>query len=273
MSRRNKPWVGRCCALCHGQWDAPPSGKARYCSRGCAALAKVRRWKHCEFCGEVFRRKSPAEEARGEGRFCSHSCRGKATAWRSPAHRAVTKAVEASRSVRRARERAQTYTTRREYWREYNRRRSREVYVANYEPVTFDCRECGESYTTSPGEKRSTFCSGACGKRWARRERRRRHGHDGNYRRRARNYGVPYEPISRAKVLERDGWKCGICGEKIDRRAKAPHPRSKSLDHIIPLSEGGGHTWDNVQAAHFMCNSVKSSGSLGSQLLLIGKVA
>lgn len=30
-----------------------------------------------------------------------------------------------------------------------------------------------------------------------------------------------------------------------------------TLDHIIPLSKGGSHTADNLQCAHFMCNSKK----------------
>lgn len=30
-------------------------------------------------------------------------------------------------------------------------------------------------------------------------------------------------------------------------------------DNIVPLSKGGPHTWDNVQAAHFSCNIKKSN--------------
>lgn len=32
-----------------------------------------------------------------------------------------------------------------------------------------------------------------------------------------------------------------------------------SLDHIIPLSRGGHHTADNVQAAHLACNHRKGA--------------
>lgn len=31
-----------------------------------------------------------------------------------------------------------------------------------------------------------------------------------------------------------------------------------SIDHIIPVSHGGTHTWDNVELAHRYCNGVKS---------------
>lgn len=38
------------------------------------------------------------------------------------------------------------------------------------------------------------------------------------------------------------------------------HPRSRSLDHIVPLSEGGHPTarW-NLRPAHFGCNSAKTN--------------
>lgn len=30
-----------------------------------------------------------------------------------------------------------------------------------------------------------------------------------------------------------------------------------TVDHITALANGGGHTWDNVQLAHAICNSYK----------------
>jgi 5-methylcytosine-specific restriction endonuclease McrA len=42
-----------------------------------------------------------------------------------------------------------------------------------------------------------------------------------------------------------------------------------SLDHITPIARGGGHTRDNVQCSHWLCNARKSDGA-GGQLLLFG---
>lgn len=30
-----------------------------------------------------------------------------------------------------------------------------------------------------------------------------------------------------------------------------------TIDHIVAMANGGGHTWDNVQLAHAICNSYK----------------
>jgi len=69
-----------------------------------------------------------------------------------------------------------------------------------------------------------------------------------------------YEKIDRTKVFERDGWRCGICCGTIDPQLSHPHQMCGSIDHVIPLSRGGSHTYANVQAAHLRCNSIKSDG-------------
>ncbi len=80
------------------------------------------------------------------------------------------------------------------------------------------------------------------------------------------NVHAPYTDIS---IFERDSWMCGICGTKINKRLKWPTPRSKSIDHIIPISKGGVDAPVNLQASHLRCNISKSNNS-GGQLRLIG---
>jgi 5-methylcytosine-specific restriction endonuclease McrA len=46
---------------------------------------------------------------------------------------------------------------------------------------------------------------------------------------------------------------CGICWKPIDNHSEA------NVDHIIPLSDGGRKTADNLQIAHIKCNSQKKS--------------
>ncbi len=53
------------------------------------------------------------------------------------------------------------------------------------------------------------------------------------------------------KILETQGNKCAICGKRFCKS------RPPTKDHIIPLSKGGGLTFENVQALCRSCNSSK----------------
>ena len=77
--------------------------------------------------------------------------------------------------------------------------------------------------------------------------------------RRIRLYGGEYEKFTYTEIFERDNWTCGICNESIDKELKWPDVKSVSLDHIIPVSKGGGHIRTNVQAAHLNCNIRKGA--------------
>lgn len=65
--------------------------------------------------------------------------------------------------------------------------------------------------------------------------------------RRARRLGLDAERIERAVVWERDGGACRLCGNPAD--AADWH-----LEHFIPISLGGPHTYGNVGVAHPACN-------------------
>ena len=65
---------------------------------------------------------------------------------------------------------------------------------------------------------------------------------------------VPYPaqvPLSRRAVFTRDGQTCVYCGSS-----------ATSIDHVVPRSRGGTHTWDNVVAACRRCNHTKADRSL-----------
>lgn len=77
--------------------------------------------------------------------------------------------------------------------------------------------------------------------------------------RRASVRGSRTERFTDIEIFNRDNWVCGICHHKINRRRRYPDGLSVSLDHIIPISKGGPHIRDNVQAAHRRCNQRKGS--------------
>ena len=83
---------------------------------------------------------------------------------------------------------------------------------------------------------------------------------------------APSERYSLAEIAERDGWRCQLCGRMVSKMAKWPARNSASIDHVVPLSEGGTDLRANVQLAHFGCNSSKNNRptARGEQLRLIG---
>jgi 5-methylcytosine-specific restriction endonuclease McrA len=54
--------------------------------------------------------------------------------------------------------------------------------------------------------------------------------------------------VNRREIFRRDQHTCQYCGST----------KHLTLDHVIPRSKGGTHTWDNVVAACEQCNSRKS---------------
>ena len=64
--------------------------------------------------------------------------------------------------------------------------------------------------------------------------------------RRAKEHNQFIEYIDRIEVFNRSLGICGICTKKIES--------DFHVDHIIPLSKGGLHSYANVQAAHPECN-------------------
>ena len=60
---------------------------------------------------------------------------------------------------------------------------------------------------------------------------------------------VPYRaaaPLSRRAVFARDGHRCQYCAKPAE-----------NLDHVMPRSRGGPHTWENVVASCRACNARK----------------
>ncbi len=60
---------------------------------------------------------------------------------------------------------------------------------------------------------------------------------------------VPYRagvPLSRRAVFARDGHRCQYCSRGAE-----------NIDHVVPRSRGGTHSWDNVVASCRACNARK----------------
>jgi 5-methylcytosine-specific restriction endonuclease McrA len=63
------------------------------------------------------------------------------------------------------------------------------------------------------------------------------------------------EPVIIEVHFENQKGLCGICYE--------PMGTDYEMDHKIPVSRGGQHTWENTHAVHTECNRLKHTQTMG----------
>ena len=129
-----------------------------------------------------------------------------------------------------------------------------------------NCFECGKEFEYhSEFEGTRKYCSTRCLHKATSR--------NNKHKRRQYINNSYKETISMAVVMKRAHGKCEICGCKVHKHKGSQFgydPTGATLDHIIPLSKGGTHTYDNIQLACSRCNSIKSDSLEGVQLQLFG---
>lgn len=115
------------------------------------------------------------------------------------------------------------------------------------------CPVCGKETTNR------VYCSPKCAKRVE------------NHQRYVKRYAkvknaIKDKGITLNKLVIRDKGICHICGKpcdyadyRIENGAFIAGYDYPSIDHVVPLSMGGLHSWDNVKLAHLLCNSIKSN--------------
>lgn len=128
------------------------------------------------------------------------------------------------------------------------------------------------------GRKDQRWCSKSCAQAW-------RNGARPPYQRnlvtgmprkvqlsriRSQRKAQTWDGVTDAEILDRDRWRCGICGKRIGKSYRYPDGRSKSVDHVVPLSQGGDDTAANKRAAHLGCNRRRMNRGGGEQLALVG---
>ena len=138
---------------------------------------------------------------------------------------------------------------------------------------THTCKVCGNEYTLreymeSTGSRYyrdSGYCSAECRDAHLKeRAKIYRRGRRDSHKHRAVKFGCAYDSsVTLAKLIKRDGLRCALCGKMCDPNdhswSEYSGPMYPSIDHIVPMSKGGGHVWNNVQVAHIICNSEKGA--------------
>lgn len=118
------------------------------------------------------------------------------------------------------------------------------------------CKGCGESFRAIA--KNTICCSAECQRRYTNAV------NDRNRRAKIKNALVDTD-ITLERVYEKDDGICYLCGDACewidytdDNGVFIAGESYPSIDHVIPLSKGGKHSWSNVRLAHMYCNTLKS---------------
>lgn len=131
------------------------------------------------------------------------------------------------------------------------------------------CKECGREFTMRELRESNpfnysdnpTFCSLSCSHRY--------HGREQRHKRRASKSGGECS-ISLRELDELCDHTCYICGRKTewddyridDSGSFVAGDMYPSIDHVIPIANGGTNTKDNLRIAHRICNSIKGDRSV-----------
>lgn len=227
------------CIGCGGKF-IPVNGNQHRCKRSCGRVHScLSAPKPCLHCGKDFRGRVTQQK------FCSLECN---RTFMGAARSMPTPCVECGQPVLRINGQIRKFH---DACRDQRRvRRAAE----NTKPELI-CAWCQEPIV---GRVR-TYCSQECSKRAQ------------TARKHVRRRGIrKATPIPVSLIHSRDHGRCQLCRRPVSLRLSAPHPRSATLDHIIPLSRGGEHSRANVQLAHYGCNSSKGNRATGEQLRLLG---
>ncbi|WP_437828977.1 HNH endonuclease [Niallia taxi] len=125
-------------------------------------------------------------------------------------------------------------------------------YKVKQKPINnIKCKECSMWFSTT--NNRRKYCSKKCCDKFEDRKK------ETQRRRRLKKNGKIDWDISVERLIKRDKGACYLCGEQVDIMLNPNHDLYPSIEHVIPVSKGGTHTWDNVKLAHRKCNYLKSN--------------
>lgn len=256
------------CACCGKEFEAHMKNK-QYCSRKCKDVGYKRskgqdsrlepRYIVCVVCGKEF------DTTNATKKTCSDEC-----------SRQLTRTRKGSKSSQIKKKCAICGKTFETWWNnqktcgdeackcEYKKqaKKRRDERAKRIKPsgkihtiVEKECKYCGTLFQCFDYEHKIT-CSDECSKKYAWRRKDRRISKE----------QMIDTDITLKRLFKRDRGVCWICGGVCDWKSQAismtghsyPGKTYPVIDHVIPISRGGLHSWDNVRLAHWQCNADKS---------------
>lgn len=217
----------------------------KFCSDNCRQnnfqenkkpLKKPKKIANCRYCDNIY-------EKEGRSNYCSSNCREKQ----------YEKDKNKGRKIRFYKVNCDYCKTKklskikRRYCSEQCADKHYEIKRRNRKRKLKKCKMCKSWHT-----KKGMYCSVYCGKK--------AHKHNSSQRMiLARKNGQFDADIDIYKLIERDGGRCYLCGDDVLFSYHYNDPKYPTVEHVIPITKGGTHSWDNVKVACRECNTRKST--------------
>ena len=214
----------------------------------------------CCFCGsaKVMGDAAQRNASKGGRVFCDEQC---ACEWKSIHYASANhKPFEESRQRTRAKEAIEAEAARK---RAEEREVARLIKPGNSKtPGYFTCTICKKTqWVDQHSQKR--FCSDRCRRKSPKAKLSRR-----NRRHKIRSKALS-QPICLDELMKKHRNRCKQCNTLCVQPEGYNHSNEGTIDHIMPLSKGGLHLWNNVQLLCRQCNSAKRDIVLpGTQMML-----
>ncbi len=216
--------------------------------------------KACDFCGSVklLGEANSRSFSKGGRAFCDEDC---ACGWKSIHYASANhKSFEESRQRTRARKAIKA---------EQARKRKEEMEVARLiKPVNaktpgyVTCTVCHKTVWVEQHSQKK-YCSKACSGR----------SQNAKLHKKNRKHKIRSKSLSQLicldALMKKHRNRCKQCNTLCVSPEGYNHPNEGTIDHIMPLSKGGLHLWNNVQLLCRQCNSAKRDIVLpGTQMML-----
>lgn len=252
------------CVQCFG--NVPVDGK-RFCSQRCSGLYYGRKASRpmkflpthtCPVCSTQFKARHQGS-SKGKGKltvYCSRACYQAECAKKRTA-KALDKKV-----LRVATKRKRCVRCEAEFLAISGhsklcgacrlKRHQPQVEKSKKNPREFSCKCCGGSVRSEYGDRLRSFCSKRCSKKYEQMT--------SKSKRKARLRGASVvESVNPMVVFRRDGWVCGLCGVSTPQWLRGTISQfAPELDHIVPVSRGGEHSYANTRCLCRRCNAAKA---------------
>lgn len=239
------------CKYCGKEFESPR--KRVFCSKTCGTIDNHIKHgtavnlnpepyiKQCVICGKEF------ETRRKNVNVCCHEC---------AIEREKHRKRPSGRHYKRTWDEYVKDTKRQAEERQAIKKIEHRFFIASH-TIEKECEVCGTLFYCLDSESRKT-CSDKCSKKY----KNTRHGKD----KRIPKSQIVDKDITIHKLYRRDKGKCWICGKMCDwndwKKSPSGHiypgDSYPCRDHVIPISRGGLHSWDNVRLACTKCNGDKS---------------